>query len=184
MKHVTSSNALWLALLIFASAALTTVYTCTMPFSAFAVIAAATLPRRNAVVLMIAVWLVNQVVGFSALHYPWTAATFAWGAIIGSAAVISTMFAQWTIGRFSSFPPAVRALSAFVLAFASYQLTLYGIAHSVLPSGDGAFAPRIIGEVLLVNAVTFVGFVGLNQLAVAIRFGGRRAGAVQAGRFV
>ena len=40
---------LWLGLLIVGSAALTTGYTCITPFAAFAVIAATTLSRRDAV---------------------------------------------------------------------------------------------------------------------------------------
>jgi len=78
VKHLTSNNAVWLGLLC-ASALLTAAYTCVTPFAPFAVIAAAALSRRDALLLMGALWLVNQTVGFAWLHYPWTATTSPFG---------------------------------------------------------------------------------------------------------
>ena len=158
--------ALWLGLLIAASAVLTAVYTCITPFAAFAVLAATTLSRGRAVGLIVAVWLANQAVGFGALSYPWTARTLAWGVAIGAAAVIGTLAAQWTVHRLDSFRAPVRAVAAFVSAFALYQLTLYAAAATTL-GGVGAFAPSIVGRVLVVNALTLVGLVGLHRLVVA-----------------
>ena len=178
MRSMASSDVawlrpLWLGLLIGASAALTTVYTCITPFAAFAVIAATTLSRRQALSCTAVVWLANQAVGFGALNYPWTAKTFAWGVAIGGAAVIGTLAAQWTVWRLGSFRSPAQTVAAFVSAFAFYQLTLYAAAASML-GGTGAFAPRIIGQVLLVNAVTLVGLFGLNQLVAAAAFLSRR----------
>jgi hypothetical protein len=167
---------LWLGLLIAASAALTTVYTCITPFAAFAVIAATTLSRGHALVVTVAVWLANQAVGFGVLHYPWTGKTFAWGIAIGGAAVVGTLAAQGTVARLGSFRSPVRALAGFVSAFALYQLALYAVAASIL-GGTGAFAPRIIGQVLLVNTVTFVGLLGLRQLVEAAGSLARRSRA-------
>ena len=48
-------------------------------------------------------------------------------------------------------------------AFTLYQLTLYAAAVSML-GGTEAFSAHIIGQVLLVNAVTLLGLVGLYQL--------------------
>jgi len=156
----------WFALLIAASATLTTVYTCITPFAAFAVIAAATLSRGSALALTVAVWLANQSVGFGVLHYPWTLSTFAWGVAIGAAAVLGTLAAQWSLKRLGSLRAPVPALAAFASAFALYQLALYVVAVSML-GGTSAFVPRILGQVLLVNAVTFVGLFGLGQLVQA-----------------
>jgi hypothetical protein len=171
--NAASFRPLWLGSLIAASAALTTVYTCIMPFAAFAVIAATTLSRGHAVALTAALWLANQAVGFGVLNYPWTAKTFAWGVAIGGAAVIGTLGAQWTVRCLGSFRSPAQMVAAFVSAFALYQLTLYAVAVSML-GGTGAFAPRIIGQVLLVNAVTLVGLLGLNQLVAAGAFLSRR----------
>jgi len=164
---------LWLALLTAISAVLTTVYTCITPFAAFAVVAATTLSRRQAVGLTVAVWLANQAVGFGALSYPWTARTLAWGVAIVAAAVIGTLAAQWTVRQFDSFRAPVRAVAAFVSAFALYQLALYAAAATTL-GGTGAFVPSIIVRVLVVNALTLVGLVGLHQLVVAAVFLSRR----------
>ena len=164
---------LWIAVLAAASAWLTTSFTCIAPFAAFAVIAATTLSPRQALVCTGVVWLANQVTGFTVLSYPWTAGTFAWGVAIGVAAVIATFIARGTVRRLSPLRAPLQALGAFVTAFAGYQLALYAAAVSVL-GGTAAFAPRIVGQVLLVNAVALVGFVGLHQLAVAALSARRR----------
>jgi len=157
---------LWLGLLVAASAMLTVVYTCITPFAAFAVIAATTLSRGWAVGAIVAVWLADQAVGFGVLSYPWTAKTFAWGVAVGAAAVIGTLAAQWTVHRLDSFRAPVRVVTAFVSAFALYQLALYAAAATTL-GGVGAFVPSIVGRVLVVNALSLVGLVGLHQLVVA-----------------
>ena len=154
---------IWFVPLIAASAALTTGYTCITPFAAFAVIAATTLSRGQALALTVAVWLANQAVGFGVLHYPWTVRTLAWGLAIGAAAILGTLAAQWTVARLGSVRTPIPALAGFVSAFVLYQLALYAVAVSIL-GGTSAFAPPIIGQVLLVNAVTFVGLFGLGQL--------------------
>jgi hypothetical protein len=165
---------LWLALLIGASAALTTSYTCITPFAAFAVIAATTLSRGHAVLLTVGLWLVNQAVGFGVLGYPWTATTLAWGVAIGAAAVLGTLAAHWTVGRLVAFRTPARALAAFAAAFVVYEVALYVAAVSAL-GGTEAFAPQIVGQVLVVNAATFVGLYGLGQLlAAAAAFLSRR----------
>ena len=173
----------WFAVLIAASALLTTWYTCITPFAAFAVIAATTLTRRHAIVLTIAVWLANQAVGFGALNYPWTLKTLAWGVAIGGAAVLGTLIAQSMLRRLGSFRAPVPALAAFVAAFALYQVALYAVAVTLL-GGTGAFAPAIVGHVLVINAVTFVGLLGLGQLLQAIgTLARRRRAQAAAARF-
>ncbi len=171
--EIAARHPLWLGLLIAATAGLTTVYTCITPFAAFAVIAAVTLSRRQAVSCTVVVWLANQAVGFGVLNYPWTADTFAWGVAIGGAAVTGTLVAQWIAARLGSFGSPVQAVAAFGMAFALYELTLYAVAVSLL-GGTAAFTPRIIGQVLLVNAVTLVGLFGLNRVIAAVASVNRR----------
>ena len=158
----------WLLLLIAASAGLTTWFACITPFVAFGVIAATTLPRRSALCLTVAVWIANQAVGYGILHYPWTVDSTAWGVAIGGATVIGLFTAHWTAARLRSLRSPVQTLATFVSAFALYELTLYAAAVSIL-GGNGAFAPGIVAQVFLVNAVTLVGLYGLNQLAAAAR---------------
>ena len=173
----------WFAVLIAASAVLTTWYTCITPFAAFAVIAATTLTRRHAIVLTIAVWLANQAVGFGVLNYPWTPKTLAWGVAIGGAAVLGVLAAQWTLARLGSVRAPVPVIGGFVAAFALYQSALYTVAATLL-GGTGAFAPAIVGHVLVINAVTFVGLLGLGQLVHAIgTLARRRRARAAAARF-
>jgi hypothetical protein len=165
---------LWLAALIGASAFLTAAYTCVAPFAAFAVVAATAVSRRQAVVLTVALWLVNQAVGFGVLNYPWTATSMAWGVAIGASAVIGTLAAHWAIQRLVAFSAPTRTLAAFATAFVVYEVVLYVVAVSAL-GGTEAFAPQIVGQVLLVNAATFVSLYALSRLlAVATTLLSRR----------
>jgi len=171
---------LWLGSLVAASAGLTMVYTCVTPFAAFAVIAAMSLPRGQGLSFMTAVWLANQAVGFAVLSYPWTASTFAWGAAIGGAAMSGTLAAQWSVSWLGSFRAAARTTVAFAAAFMVYELALYVVGVSVL-GGLGAFAPQIIGQVLLLNAGTLVVLLALKHLLAAVASTSRRL-RVQASR--
>src|SRR5712691_11934544 len=90
---------LWLALLVAASAAFSFVFACATPFAAFGAAAALTLSRRDALRLTVAVWLANQVLGYAVLQYPWTANSFAWGAVLGAAAVLTTVGARGVARR-------------------------------------------------------------------------------------
>jgi len=138
----------WFGSLIVISAAITTVFTCVTPFAAFAVVAAATVSRRDAVMLAVALWLTNQAVGFGLLHYPWTASTFAWGAALG------------------------------VAAATAYSVNWYSAneaANAAWLGGVEMFAPAIVGQVLAINAVTLVGLFALRPLvAGAAALLGRR----------
>ena len=154
---------LWFGLLIVTSAAIATVFACVTPFAAFAVIAAVTVSRRDAVLLAVALWLTNQAVGFGLLHYPWAATTLAWGIALGVAAVIGTLAALWTFRRLGSLPSLAQSMAAFGASFVLYQLTLYLVAVSWL-GGTDMFAPGIVSQVLLINAVTLVGLFALRQV--------------------
>jgi hypothetical protein len=159
-------HALWIAMLMAVSAGLTAGYTWVVPFAALAVAAAMTLPRREAVICAVAVWFANQAAGFGLMNYPWTLTTIGWGAAIGVAAVAGTLGAQWLLWRLDRLPSSIQTVSAFVLAFAVYQATLYAAAVSVL-GGTAAFAPGIVAQVFSVNVVALVGLWGLNHLLKA-----------------
>jgi len=152
----------WLGLLVAISAAITIVFTCVTPFAAFAVIAAVTVSRREAVMLAAALWLTNQAVGFGLLHYPWTASTFAWGAVLGVAAVVGTLAALEMFRRLGSLRPVARNVCAFGAAFGLYQLTLFTAAAWL--GGTDMFAPGIVSQVLLINVVTLTGLFALRQV--------------------
>jgi len=162
----------WLGVLIIASMALTTRFACITPFVAFGVIAATTLSRRDALFLTIAAWVANQTVGFALLHYPWMTNSLAWGIAIGAAAVIATVTSQQVAGRLHV-RSLIQALAGFAAAFVIYELVLYTVAVAIL-GGASAFAPRVVGQVLLVNTVALIVLYGLNQFAIAAGLLGSR----------
>ena len=66
-------------------------FACATPFAAFAVVAAAMLPLRPALLVVTAAWLVNQAIGFGLLRYHIDTNTILWGFAIGAAALVATM---------------------------------------------------------------------------------------------
>jgi hypothetical protein len=89
---------LWLAAVAAASVAFSLGLACAVPLAAFAAAAALTLSRQDALVLIIAVWLANQLVGFAVLDYPWTTSAFAWGAALGAVAILPLLLANGLSG--------------------------------------------------------------------------------------
>ena len=169
-----TARAVWIALLAALTAAMTVTYTCIAPFAALGVAAAMTLPRREALAGAAVVWLANQATGFGMLGYPWTLHALGWGVAIGAGAMVATVSAQWLVPL--RLRPPVRAAIAFPAAFAAYELVLLAAALTVL--GGGAFAPGIVAQVLVVNAVTLVGLYGLSHVfALAATACRRRAPA-------
>jgi hypothetical protein len=135
--------------------------------AAFGVAAALTLPSRDALRLICGVWFADQVVGYTVIHYPWTANSLAWGAILGVAAVLATLTAQRTVQRSSGQPRAVKALGALLAAFIVYEGVLFVPALAGL-GGLGSFAPAIMGRIFAINAGALIGLLGLNYLGKAV----------------
>jgi len=160
---------LWLAVLVGTSVAFTLSLACAVPLVAFAAAAALTLSRRDGLVLIAAVWLANQLVGFAVLGYPWTASTLAWGAVLGAVAVLTTGTGQWTVGRLMGTGRAVGYMAAFVAAFAVYEATLFVISATLL-GGTEIYTWAIQGGIFAVNAAAFAGLLVLHRLAVSVGF--------------
>src|SRR5439155_6897428 len=123
---------LWLAVLVGASIAFTLGLACAVPLAAFAAAAALTLSQRDALALLLAVWLANQLVGFTVLDYPWTASTFAWGAALGAVAILATLAGQWTARNSMGPGRAVSYVATFLVAFAVYEAALFAISLTLL----------------------------------------------------
>ncbi len=155
--HPGAAQLFCLVLLVAASASASLVFACATPFVAFAVVAAAMLRLRSAVLVVVAAWLANQIIGFGILGYPRTADAAAWGAAIGVAAVggaivASFVFKRWEpMGRFALYP------IAFVASFVIYELVL-AAAVPVL-GGAEDFSSVIIGRIALANVVWLIGLV-------------------------
>ena len=157
----------WLALLVVASAAFSFVFACATPFAAFATAAALTLSRRDAVRLTVAVWLANQVLGYAVLNYPWTANSFAWGAVLGAAAVLTTVAARGVALRLAGRSYGVLALATLLAAFMVYEGGLFAVAVALL-GGTESFTPLIVGRIFSVNVVALIGLSALHRVGVGV----------------
>ena len=157
----------WLAMLVAASAAFSFVFACATPFAAFGAAAALTLSRRDALGLTVAVWLANQVLGYAVLQYPWTANSFAWGAVLGAAAVLTTVGARKVALRLAGRSDGVLALATLLAAFMAYEGVLFAVAMAWL-GGTESFTLLIVGRIFSVNVVAFIGLFALHRVGVAV----------------
>ena len=158
---------LWLALLVGASVASSLGLACAVPLAAFAAAAALSLPRRDAFVLILLVWLANQLVGFTVLRYPWTASTFTWGVVLGAVAVLATLAGQWIAGRLVDARRALTVTATFLIAFAVYEAALFAVSAALL-GGTEIYTAAIQGRIFAINAAAFVGLLALNRLATSV----------------
>ncbi|KJC37982.1 hypothetical protein [Bradyrhizobium sp. LTSP857] len=162
------------ALLTISCALASFALACATPFAAFAVVAPAMLPLRPALLVVTGAWLVNQTIGFGALHYPIDVSTIAWGFVIGAAALAATaassaMLRALPQGR----TPLVLALT-LVVAYAAYEFTL--LAAAPFLGGEGAFTLAIVTRIGLTSAVWLGGLVAACEIVRMIDpFGRGRA---------
>jgi hypothetical protein len=135
---------------------------CATPFAAFAVVAAAVLPLRPALLVVTGALLVNQIIGFGALHYPIDASTIAWGFVIGAAALAATAASA---AAFRALPmsrtPLMLAL-VLVGAYAAYEFVL--LAATPFLGGAGAFTAAIVTRIGLLNLAWLVGLVAAREV--------------------
>jgi hypothetical protein len=155
MAQLTSAarRPLWVAVLVLASVVFSLGFACAVPFAAFAAIAALTLSRRDAFALVGAVWLANQIAGFTVHHYPATANALAWGAGLGAVALLSTFAAQWVKDHLAK-SHMVAAIAALLAAFAVYEGSLFAISLA-LANGVSDYAPSIVGRIFAINTAAF-----------------------------
>jgi hypothetical protein len=132
-------------------------FACATPFAAFAVIAAAILPLPSALLVVAATWVVNQAIGFSALHYPLDAKTIHWGVVIGAAALAGTAAAASVLQLTRRMGGAVALALALVAAYAAYELVLF--AATPFLGGAGAFTAAIVGRIAALNILWLLGLV-------------------------
>ncbi|WJR80529.1 hypothetical protein [Bradyrhizobium sp. NP1] len=150
------------ALLTVSCALASFVLACATPFAAFAVVAAAMLPLRPALLVVTGAWLVNQTIGFAALHYPIDASTIAWGFVIGAAALAATAASAVVLRALPpNRTPLVLALTLFC-SYAAYELVL--LAATPLLGGAGAFTPAIVVRLGLLNVVWLIALVAACEI--------------------
>lgn len=165
---------LWIALLVAASVAFTLGFACATPLAAFAAIAALSMPRKDALLLIGLVWFANQAVGFSVLHYPFTLDCFAWGIGLGIVALLATLGAERIAAQFSPLRHLASAM-AFLAALAVYEGLLFFISI-IVQSGVEDYTIAIVGRIFAINIVTFIGLLALNKigLSTGLALGPRR----------
>jgi len=150
------------ALLTAASALASLVLACATPCAAFAVIAAAQLPLRQALLVVAGSWLVNQGIGFGVLHYPIDATTMLWGLVIGAAAVAGTLAASAVLRASPRWPAPIALTLGLVCAYVAYELVLL-VATPVL-GGAASFTVAIVSRIGLTSTAWMIGLVATCEI--------------------
>ena len=154
----------WLCatLLVGGCASASLVFACATPFAAFAVLAAAVLPLRPALITIGLVWAVNQAIGFGILDYPRTMNSALWGLGIGVAALVTTVAAAAMFRRFASMSSFALYPVALVVCYAVYELVM--LAMTPVLGGTESFSMEIVRQLAVVNAVWLAGLVVAYEL--------------------
>lgn len=160
------ANFIWLLILMLAAVAVTLALSCVTPFAALAVALAGTVGLGASLRVMVAVWLANQVIGFGLFHFPRTPGAFLIGLAIGAAAVVGTIAAWVILNRMRTRPVPVRLGVALMVSFAAYELAL--VAPVAFLGDLETFHAGIVAELGLINAVSLIGMVALNEILAAV----------------
>ncbi len=136
---------MWAAALALTAVLGSWVFACMAPFVALGVMAAATLPRRQALTAAGLGWVANQLIGYGVLHYPVTGYSIGWGGALGAAALLTAGVASLVVapGRAS----LLRVLAAFAVGFVAYEGFLYLFA--LVAGGVETFSPAIVEKIAL-----------------------------------
>jgi len=163
-NSVQDRRSVWLCtiLLVAACVSASLVFACATPFAAFAVLAAAVLPLRPALITIGLVWAVNQVIGFGILDYPRDFNAAAWGLGIGLAALVTTAAAAGIFSRFARWSSLAVYPFALVACFAIYEIVM--LAMTPMLGGIESFSLEIVGHLAFVNAVWLAGLVVAYEL--------------------
>lgn len=154
----------WLVLVGAATLLLSRTLACATPFAGLGALAAVTLGRRDGILLVSMAWVGNQAVGFGLLHYPLDAPTLAWGAAIGVASLAGWAGARAMTGFAGGWVAVALCLPA---GFAAYEGVLLA-ATLLLPSAQGAVAPAVMAQLLLVNGAAFGLLLLARRLAAGV----------------
>jgi hypothetical protein len=145
------------ALLTLSCALASLALACATPFAAFAVVAAAMLPLRKALLVTAGAWLVNQGIGFGVLLYPVDASTIAWGVVIGAAALLSTAAASAALRKLPQGRAPLMLAVTLIAAYAAYEIAL--LAATPFLGEEGAFTAAVVARIGMISAVWLAGLV-------------------------
>jgi hypothetical protein len=159
MTGPASTTLLWSAVLGLTAAVGSYGLACVFPFAALAALAAVTLPTRQAAMLLGAMWLVNQGIGFTLLSYPHDGQAVAWGAIIGIAALAGLGAATIAFGKETNLV-SFRTVGALAASIIAYQAIMFVGAYVM--NGFESSTPAIVGDVVRNDALWFAGLTALR----------------------
>jgi len=135
---------------------------CATPFAAFGVVAAAMLPLRPALLVVVGAWLVNQGIGFGVHHYPIDANTMMWGLAIGAGAMAATAASAAALRVLPlNRTPLVLALT-LACAYGAYELVLFAVTPVL--GGACAFTLAIIARLGVLNVAWLIGLVAACEI--------------------
>lgn len=135
---------------------------CATPFAAFAVVAAATLPLRPALLVVTGTWLVNQAIGFGALHYPIDPSAIAWGFVIGAAALAATAASSVVFRALPQVRSPLALALALVCAYGVYEMTLFAATPQL--GGAGGLTSAIVARLGLLSFAWLIGLVAVCEI--------------------
>ena len=159
-------NLLWIALLTVATVLATGVFACAVPFAALAAVVALDSDRADGILLLGAIWLTNQVVGFGLLGYPLEGQAFAWGLAMVLGTLAAYFAARACIAALTPYGAVAVIGSALPIALLVYQAVLYA-AGMLLPNGEAAFTYAVLAYVGLVEVVAYIVLLTAHRLAVS-----------------
>ncbi len=165
--HSAERRLLWIGLLTAATLLMTGVFACAVPFAALAALAAFDTDRRDGLLLIGAVWLANQIYGFTVLGYPHEAQAYYWGLTMGIGAVAAYYAARAVVGALAPQGPLLFVVAALPVAFAAYEAVIY-LGTLVLTQGEGAFNANVVAYVGLVEVVAFLALLIAHRLGVSV----------------
>jgi hypothetical protein len=150
------------ALLTISCALASFAIACATPFTAFSVVGAATLPLRPALLVATGAWLVNQTIGFGALHYPIDASTIAWGFVIGVAALAATAASVVVLRALPMNRTPLMLALTLICAYAAYELVLF--AATPFLGGKGAFTVATVTRLGLLSTAWLIGLTAVCEI--------------------
>ncbi|MFZ3176604.1 MAG: hypothetical protein WA150_01400 [Methylovirgula sp.] len=156
----------WLAALVVISVGLSRAFACAVPLAAFAALAALTMRRGEAVLLVLAIVLANQCVGFAVFQYP--AAGLVWSAAFALVGVAAVFAAEWTCRSAALAHPMLGRASAFLAAFAAYEGGLFLITVAAAPGDLATYAAPTVLRILAINATAFAGLLVVARIAIGV----------------
>jgi len=166
-QPTTAASLTWMMILTIAVIGATLTLSCVMPFAALAVALAGTVGLRASLRVMLAVWFVNQVMGFAFFHFPHTVNAYLEGLAIGGAALVTTVVASVVMKYGSCWVSPLRLTVGLAISFVVYEATLLAAAVFFV-GGLETYKPAIVAQLAFINVVALTGMIGLNEIAAAL----------------